>query len=344
DLTTGDMEALAQFMPGEKDGLAHRLAKIAEGDEQERQELLNDLVDRHGTGRVMVRNRRALVGGFPQRITHIQALAESEDDLWLARLNAEFVHDIGDSDDEPSHDYTRDPRTDWLMEILDQIAPAKALLLCRTRAKVQALDEAIRLRSGIAVARFHEDMSLLQRDRNAAYFAEPDGARCLIASEIGAEGRNFQFAQHLIFWDLPLHPDMLEQRIGRLDRIGQQGDVHLHCAALPGSPQEALQRWYHEGLDAFTNVIADGRECLRIHGDDLVSLAEQDGISREPALTQLIEKTKITHRELAEKIAAGRDRLLELGSQQGADNGELMLACQQDDELIAHDDYALRLL
>ena len=343
-LTTGDMEVLAAFMPSEKDGLANRLAKIAEGDEQERRELLNDLVDRHGTKRVMIRNRRAQVGDFPKRITHIDSLEESDDDNWNGRLHAEFVHDIGDSDDEPSHDYTRDPRTDWLMGILDSIAPAKALLLCRSRAKVQALDEAIRLRSGIAIARFHEDMSLLQRDRNAAYFAEPDGARCLIASEIGAEGRNFQFAQHLIFWDLPLHPDMLEQRIGRLDRIGQQGDVHLHCAALPGSPQEALQRWYHEGLDAFTHVIADGRECLRLHGDELVSLAEQDGISREPALSQLIEKTKITHRELAEKIASGRDRLLELGSQQGADNGELMLACKQDDELIAHDDYALRLL
>jgi ATP-dependent helicase HepA len=343
-LTTGDMEALASFIPGEKDGLANRLAKIAEGDELERQELLNDLVDRHGTGRVMIRNRRALVGGFPQRITHIRALEESADDNWRGRLHAEFVHDIGDSDDEPAHDYIRDPRTDWLMEILDSIAPAKALLLCRSRAKVQALDEAIRLRSGIPIARFHEDMSLLQRDRNAAYFAEPDGARCLIASEIGAEGRNFQFAQHLIFWDLPLHPDMLEQRIGRLDRIGQQGDVHLHCAALPGSPQEALLRWYHEGLDAFTNVIADGRECLRLHGDELVALAEQDGVSREPALTQLIEKTKITHHELAEKIASGRDRLLELGSQQGANDGELMLACRQDDDLIAHDDYALRLL
>ena len=46
--------------------------------------------------------------------------------------------------------------------------------------------EALRLRSGLAVARFHEDMNLLQRDRNAAYFADPEGARLLIASEIVA--------------------------------------------------------------------------------------------------------------------------------------------------------------
>ena len=54
------------------------------------------------------------------------------------------------------------------------------------RAKVQALEEALRLRWGQPVARFHEDMNLLQRDRNAAFFADPDGARVLIASEVGA--------------------------------------------------------------------------------------------------------------------------------------------------------------
>ena len=77
----------------------------------------------------------------------------------------------------------------------------------------------------MAVARFHEGLSIVQRDRNAACFAEPDGARLLLCTEIGSEGRNFQFAHHLMLWDLPLDPDLLEQRIGRLDRIGQRGDI-----------------------------------------------------------------------------------------------------------------------
>ena len=44
----------------------------------------------------------------------------------------------------------------------------------------------------VKTAVFHEDLTLVQRDRNAAWFAEPDGARLLICSEIGSEGRNFQ--------------------------------------------------------------------------------------------------------------------------------------------------------
>lgn len=348
-LTAGDIETLAPLFPNEGDALAGRLANIAAGDTEARDALLSDLVDRHGTGRVMIRNRRAAVGGFPQRIAHIEILPEGEFPGEAGRLRAEFDHDLGlaiDSGDidEPEHDYKNDPRTDWLLRKLDAIAPAKALLLCRTRAKVQALEEALRLRSGLQVARFHEDMNLLQRDRNAAYFADPDGARLLIASEIGAEGRNFQFAQHLIFWDLPLHPDMLEQRIGRLDRIGQKGDVNLHVTAVAGSAQEVLLRWYHEGLDAFTGVVADGRELLRRCGEELIQLAEQDAEQREPALLALLARTRQIHAELAEIIAQGRDRLLELGSRRGAGDDALFAALQADDASSRDDDYPMRLL
>lgn len=342
-LTTGDMQRLAALFPEEGDVLAQRLGRIAAGDENECDALLADLVDRHGTGRVMVRNRRAAVGGFPMRLPNVSLLAEPEDPTVLGRLRAEFAYDVGETDDEPAHDYARDPRTDWLLGILDAVAPAKVLLLCRTRAKVQALEEALRLRSGLAVARFHEDMNLLQRDRNAAYFADPEGARLLIASEIGAEGRNFQFAQHLVMWDLPLHPDMLEQRIGRLDRIGQRGDVQIHAAAVEGSAQEVLQRWVHEGLDAFRGVLADGRELLRSFGAELLQLAEQDPVAREPALTELIVRSQEKHAELARIIAEGRDRLLELGSRGGNDGG-LLAALQEDDRHAAMDDHALRLL
>lgn len=343
-LTADDVQALAKLFPGEDDHLARRLGRIAEGDDGERDALLADLVDRHGTGRVMVRNRRAAVGGFPTRIPHVEVLEAPEDPTLLGRLRAEFAHDVGDTDDEPEHDYAKDPRLDWLLRVLDEVAPGKVLLLCRSRAKVQALEEALRLRSGIAVARFHEDMNLLQRDRNAAYFADPEGARLLVASEIGAEGRNFQFAQHLLLWDLPLHPDMLEQRIGRLDRIGQRGDVHLHAAAVAGSAQEVLQRWLHDGLDAFRGVLADGRELLRAFGAELLQLATQDADAREPALGELISRSREKHAELARIIAEGRDRLLELGSRGHGDHDGLRRALAEDDAHAAMDDFPLRLL
>jgi ATP-dependent helicase HepA len=82
-------------------------------------------------------------------------------------------------------------------------------------------------------------MSIVERDRAAAWFAEEDsGAQVLLCSEIGSEGRNFQFASNLVMFDLPFNPDLLEQRIGRLDRIGQAHDIQIHVPYLekPRSP------------------------------------------------------------------------------------------------------------
>ena len=59
----------------------------------------------------------------------------------------------------------------------------------------------------------------------------------LLCSEIGSEGRNFQFAHHLVLFDLPSNPDLLEQRIGRLDRIGQTQTIRLHVPYFENSAQ-----------------------------------------------------------------------------------------------------------
>lgn len=97
----------------------------------------------------------------------------------------------------------------------------KVLVICAKAATALQLEQVLREREGIRAAVFHEGMSIIERDRAAAQFAEEDtGAQVLLCSEIGSEGRNFQFASNLVMFDLPFNPDLLEQRIGRLDRIG----------------------------------------------------------------------------------------------------------------------------
>jgi ATP-dependent helicase HepA len=133
---------------------------------------------------------------------------------------------------------------------MEELSPAKILLICTTKEKVLALEAAIsKIKLNVGV--FHEDLSLVQRDRNAAWFADNENTQILLCSEIGSEGRNFQFAHHLILFDVPFHPELLEQRIGRLDRIGQKNDINIHIPYILGSPQNLLVRWFHEGLNAF---------------------------------------------------------------------------------------------
>ena len=309
--------------------------------------MLDALIDRHGTGRVMFRNRRAQIGGFPRRVAEISILDGTElDDAQRQRLLAEFHADAQMLAPAGELDYANHPRLPWLLALIDKLAADKLLLICRTQAKVLALEEALRAKSGVKVARFHEGMGIMQRDRNAAWFAEHDGARVLLCSEIGSEGRNFQFAHHLVLWDLPLDPDLLEQRIGRLDRIGQAHDIVIHAAAFEGSAQHALLRWYHEGLDALRTSPSDGREILRRYRTRLLAEAERHALSAEDPdaeIDALIADTSATHRELSDLVQAGRDRLLELASERQARDFPLGEAMRAQDGDTAADEFVLGL-
>jgi ATP-dependent helicase HepA len=311
-------------------------------------ELLAALIDRHGTGRAMFRNNRAGVGGFPQRLPEWHLLdAETLEEGTRQSLLAEFHADIQQPPALIEVDYSLDPRVDSLISLLEQYPQDKFLLICRSQAKVLALEEVLRTRSGVGVARFHEGLGIVQRDRNAAFFAQPDGARLLLCSEIGSEGRNFQFAHRLILWDLPLDPDLLEQRIGRLDRIGQKHDISIHILVVADSAQHVLARWYDEGINAFRFSPADGRELLRRYGEPLTRLAEEHarGLdNRDQELEVLLAETQASHEQMAELIRGGRDHLLELAASRDLHADELQQAFAHEDHDPGRDAFMQRLL
>lgn len=311
--------------------------------------LLDALIDRHGTGRVMFRNRRAGVGGFPARRADIIMLPAAQADADTHQALRREFH--SDTQATPAHDdalivYDDDPRLQALLDLLEAHPDDKFLLICRSRAKVQAIEDALRTRSGVGVARFHEGLGLLQRDRNAAWFAQADGARLLLCSEIGSEGRNFQFAHHLVLWDLPLDPDLLEQRIGRLDRIGQHSDIDIHIPLLEGTAQQVLARWFDEGVNAFESSPADARELLRRFGERLVAAAQAyaDGAADTAALDTLIADTRQAHEDLQAKVDNGRDHLLELAAARDPHAGTLADALAGEEADAGREGFILRLL
>ncbi|RAN80057.1 RNA polymerase-binding ATPase [Bacillus sp. SRB_336] len=311
-------------------------------------ELLAALIDRHGTGRAMFRNNRAGVGGFPNRLPEWHVLdADTVGESMRQALLAEFHADIQQPPALIEVDYSADPRIDALITLLEQHPQDKFLLICRSQAKVLALEDVLRTRSGVGVARFHEGLGIVQRDRNAAYFAQPDGARLLLCSEIGSEGRNFQFAHRLILWDLPLDPDLLEQRIGRLDRIGQKHDIDIHILVVADSAQHVLARWYDEGVNAFRMSPADGRELLRRYGEPLTRLADEHARgddNRDQELDALLTDTHASHQQMAELIRGGRDHLLELAASRDLHADELQQAFSREDHDPGRDAFVQRLL
>ena len=316
---TGREVALLRRLLGHDSRLEQRLTELSQHNAEARLALLDELLDLHGPGRVLFRNTRAGMKGFPKRAVRLASLAAGpESEHWLDRLSTEFAEDAGDTGLQRSLDLAKDPRVIWLVNLLSELDPQKVLVIGRTLEKAEAFNAALRRHVAIKTAIFHEGLTLVQRDRNAAWFAEPDGARLLICSEIGSEGRNFQFAHHLVLVDLPLNPELLEQRIGRLDRIGQTKDIQIHVPFLARSPQEVLARWYHEGLDAFEHNLEGGNELLRRFGRAVHDLALEFPVADRPGaeaeLAGLLKETVASRREIRRLLEQGRDRLLELNS------------------------------
>jgi ATP-dependent helicase HepA len=317
-LTPADRKLLHRVLGDEPGIIQERLEGLAQGDAQARESVMRDLIDRHGPGRAIFRNTRGVIKGFPRRLPRPAPLVAPEElfDL-LPCLAREFDMDRGEIELAPSHDLTLDPRVLWLADLLRRTKDTKILLICRTPQKVRAIQAALERHVNVKTALFHEGLDLIQRDRQAAWFAEEEGARILLASEIGSEGRNFQFAHHLVLFDLPLDPELLEQRIGRLDRIGQKANIAIHIPYVEDTAQEVLFRWHHEGLDGFAHHLHTGRAMLEAFGAQVIEVAELYRARhrrRRQALMTLLRNTQATRLEQGRQLAHSRDRLLELGS------------------------------
>ncbi|MGL6018364.1 MAG: RNA polymerase-associated protein RapA [Gibbsiella quercinecans] len=338
------------------------LLKAANSDganaEQARQELVTMLMDRHGTSRVLFRNTRNGVKGFPHRTLHQIKLplptqyqtaikvsgimgakksveARARDMLYPEQIYQEF-------EGENATWWNFDPRVEWLLNYLIANRHEKVLVICAKAETALQLEQVLREREAIRAAVFHEGLSIIERDRAAAYFAsEEEGAQVLLCSEIGSEGRNFQFASHLVMFDLPFNPDLLEQRIGRLDRIGQQHDIQIMVPYLENTAQAVLGRWYHEGLDAFEHTCPTGRTIYDSSYEQLITFlaapTEQEGFD------DFIHACRQQHDRLKAQLEQGRDRLLEMHSNGGEKAQRLADAIAEQDNDVNLVSFALNL-
>lgn len=311
-----DHAALQRIFTRDPETLSRHLDDLAQGRAGAREALLRTLLDQHGTGRVMFRNTRAAMAGFPRR-QFCPAPLQETNVTQLARLARELRAEETGDETAVRYSFKEDVRLDWLVDFLREDRARKTLVICRSQRKAIALAAALPERLNVNAALFHEGLPLVQRDRQAAWFAEPDGAQLLLCSEIGSEGRNFQFAHHLVLFDLPLNPGLLEQRIGRLDRIGQTETIRIHVPYVLGSAEEVVVEWYHRGLDAFEAPLHGGSEFEAAFRPRVVELAMNfaaGGPAGRPALDALLADTAAFREKLARRLQQGRDRLLELNS------------------------------
>jgi ATP-dependent helicase HepA len=301
------------FGDGYSERVQEEAAALDKGEEGAQERIIGTLLDSFGTGRVMFRNTRKNLTGFPEREAHLEPIA--------------------------GEDYQE--KLDWLVELIEELGDAKILLICHSKELVEEISEEILDRLQINIAHFHEDLSLNQRDRNAAYFADKNGAQLLLCSEIGSEGRNFQFAHHLVLLDLPEDPELLEQRIGRLDRIGQTETIKIHVPYLIETSEEVWAKYYHEGLNAFEQNVHGVTDIFQHTSEELYAVTE----SCDPTeLDSLLESTRSIKASVGEKLSEGYDRLLELNSHKPEEASKVIKEIRKADKDEHFEDFLIRML
>lgn len=288
--------------------------------QQARFKLVEHLLDRHGTGRVLFRNTRSAVKGFPERELSCYPLQLPEEYRALdhADVSELLTPELLYQRENTTLHWTQvDPRISWLSNKCAQLHPEKILVIAADAATALDITQYFKTQTGLHATAFHEGLSIVERDRAAAFFADFEtGSQILVCSEIGSEGRNFQFAHHLVLFDLPINPDLLEQRIGRLDRIGQTETINIHVPYFEESAQSVCFRWYHEALQAFSHTCPAGHSVYKRFQHELyhtLSEINENGSVPE-TLNTLLEQSRDYYVELSQSLQRGRDRLLEYNS------------------------------
>jgi ATP-dependent helicase HepA len=299
------------------------------------------LLDRHGTSRLFFRNSRASVAGFPKRQLFSYPLPLPEAYQALPATTPYHAIHPEQSPALESHWTEIDNRVTWFCDLLQTLSDKKVLTICASAETAISLSESVRVKTGIRNTVFHQGMSIIERDKAANYFAQSsEGSNLLICSEIGSEGRNFQFAHHLVLFDLPLIPDLLKQRIGRLDRIGQTESIHIHVPYFTDHAQQILFDWYHQALDAFEHTCPTGQSVYEHHAEQLETcLLNQATADPE----QLIAQSRELHLASKHRLETGRDRLLELNSRGDQSTLSLINEIEQADQCPRLENFMTRL-
>lgn len=201
----------------------------------------------------------------------------------------------------------RDARIEWLVSKVPgwRAAKQKTLIFVAYQETLDMVRSALSERAQLPTGVFHEALSLMRRDAEVARFREADGPSVLVSTESGGEGRNFEFCRRLVLFDLPWKPTVVEQRIGRLDRIGRRDPVEIVYFRPETGIAGDVVRLY-EAIGLFREPLA-GLEPQLAHIEDALS-----EIAVDPAGTLTDE----TLERLIADARAARTRIQEAAYQQ----------------------------
>lgn len=239
--------------------------------------------------------QRQLASSLQATMEHYEAVAKN------AGLTDEIDEDLGDNGDEEVDDddrtwiLTEDPefgdliascrqllgkRDEKLQKLKEILArPEKVVVFSYFKRSLRYLEKAL-LAAGLTCVRIDGDVptnamdtSSDERQQRIERFRDDPNTRILLSSEVGSEGLDFQFCHVVVNWDLPWNPMVVEQRIGRLDRLGQKSEkILVFSFSCPGTIEDLILDRLYMRIGVFERTIGILEPIL---GQEIRKLTEQ---------------------------------------------------------------------
>jgi SNF2 family DNA or RNA helicase len=155
---------------------------------------------------------------------------------------------------------TKQKRLGKIVEtIREQLGTTRVVVFTQFRPTQEAIADGLR-DLDLPIHIVNGDLSSKRKERKVAQFHEEGGV--MVATDSISEGRNMQFCNVLVNYDLPWNPMKVEQRIGRVDRIGQDREVHVFNMALEDTIEEHVLNKLFGKIDLFNQSIGGLRDIL----------------------------------------------------------------------------------
>lgn len=262
-----------------------------------------------------------------QAASSLYGLAPALQDILQGKL--ERLEDEGESDDEAEHQFSfvdrirgdieslltrarnldpSDPKADAFMQVVrDKLTMPrnKVLVFSTFRHTLRYLHgklTAAAVRVGLVHGDVHDDDRATLRRRFALPTENEEALDVLLSSEVGCEGLDFQFCDCLVNFDLPWNPMRIEQRIGRVDRYGQQSEaVGIFNFITPGTIDAEIFERCLSRIGVFQHAIGGNEEILGDITKELHSIAETFALSEEERGRRLLQLADNKIREMQEE-------------------------------------------
>lgn len=196
----------------------------------------------------------------------------------------------------------RDSKAAALLEVLKIIfsrKPNEKVLIFTQFIMTQDFLQDVLETNGYSVARFNGRMKLEEKEDAVARFRRD--TQILISTEAGGEGRNFQFAHIMVNYDLPWNPMKVEQRIGRLDRIGQRRPVLIYNLACEGTVEQRVLEVLEKRIRLFRESVGSLDPIL----GDIERRIEQIVMEHADRLDEVFEEYE---KEIEKQVREARER------------------------------------